>query len=73
MEDYILYTGEIEGKYREVQIYPVASVPNKFVIHWDMFEVGSILKLEGQWHTNTPELQTVVKELGTFIDSKKSI
>jgi hypothetical protein len=69
MEEYILYTGEIEGKYREVQIYPNLSVQNEYLIHWDGFEVGTIKKMDGKWFTGTLDLISVVNEIGIFIDA----
>lgn len=72
MEDYILYKGEIEGKYREVQIYPIISIPNQYLVHWDGFEVGTIIKIDNKWFTNTVELMNVVNELGEFIDSNSA-
>jgi len=68
MEEYILYTGQIEGKYREVQIYPNLSIPDEYMVHWDGFEVGTIKKMDNKWFTKTAELVTVVNELGAFLD-----
>ncbi|CAM4304473.1 hypothetical protein SAMN06265348_110282 [Pedobacter westerhofensis] len=68
MEKYILYTGEIEGKYREIQIYPLNYSNYEYLIHWDGFEVGVIKKIDSKWYTETEELSSVLNELGSFID-----
>ena len=70
MEKYILYNGSIDGTYREVQIYPVDSVPGKYLIHWDGFEVGVIMKFEDKWYTSSVPLIGVVNELGLYIDQQ---
>lgn len=70
MEEYILFTGEIQGKYREVEIYPIANEPNEFLVHWDGVKLGSINKMNNKWFTKSEPLVEVVEELGEFIDSK---
>jgi hypothetical protein len=70
MEEYILFAGEIQGQYREVEIYPIANEPNEFLVHWDGVKMGSIHKMDNQWHTKSQPLKEVVQELGRFIDSK---
>jgi hypothetical protein len=70
MENYILTNTEIEGAFRQVNIYPMAEVDGAYLIHWDGFEVGTIKKSDDKWHTDTIELMEAVNELGAFIDSK---
>ena len=71
MEEYILYTGKINGIYREVRIYPVSStIPNQYSIHWDGFEFGMINKIDNEWFTNSFPLVNVLEELGRHLDKK---
>jgi len=70
MEDYILFTGTIEG-HKEIRIYPLQDSPGVYLIHWDGYELGTIKKMDNKWFTNTPELFAVTNEIGAFIDSKK--
>lgn len=70
MEEYILFSGEIQGKYRDVEIYPIANDPNEFLIHWDGVKMGTIKKMGEKWETKAAPLVEVVEELGRFIDTK---
>lgn len=70
MDDYILFTGTIEG-HREVRIYPLQSTPDVYLIHWDGYELGTIKKIDNKWYTDKPELLDVTNELGAFIDCKR--
>jgi len=70
MEQFILYKGEIQGRYKEVQIYPLPDVKNVFLVHWDGFEIGKIKKKDGKWITKSADLIPVVKELGALIDAR---
>jgi len=72
MEKYILYNSTIDGIYREVQIYPVDSVPGEYLVHWDGFEAGMIMKFEDKWYTSSVPLIGVVNELGLYIDQQTS-
>ncbi|CAM4373736.1 hypothetical protein SAMN06265348_113219 [Pedobacter westerhofensis] len=69
MEKYTLYKTEIEGRYREIEIYPKSSSVNEYLIHWDGFEVGTIQKRDEKWFTNSVDLLPVVNEIGEFIDA----
>jgi len=71
MEDYILFTGKIDGVYREVQIYPVLSSPDQYLVHWDGFEIGLIMKMDDKWYTNSLPLISVTNEIGAHIDHKQ--
>lgn len=71
MKDYILFSGELQGRFREVEIYPVPDSQNKFLVHWDGFEVGMIRKKDQEWHTDNDQLTDFVDELGSFIDHLK--
>jgi len=68
MEKYILFKGEIEGKYREIQIYPMNYSRHEFLIHWDGFEIGVIKKIDQLWYSEIEQLIPVVAEIGKFID-----
>ena len=70
MEDYILYTGSIEG-HKEIRIYPLQAVSDVYLIHWDGYELGTIRKIDNKWFTSTPELLGVANEIGAFIDSRQ--
>jgi hypothetical protein len=70
MDKYILYTGLIDGQYKNVEIYPVESADDKYLIHWDGFEVGSIMKVGIKWYSNSVPLINVVNELGIYIDEQ---
>ena len=70
MDKYILYTGMIDGKYRNVEIYPIESITDKYLIHWDGFEVGTIMKIDYKWYSNSVPLLNVVNELGVYIDQQ---
>jgi hypothetical protein len=70
MDEYILYTGMIDGQYKNVEIYPVGSVDGKYLIHWDGFEVGAIMKIGLKWYSNSVPLMNVVNELGVYIDEQ---
>jgi len=71
MDKYILYTGLIDGQYKNVEIYPIESIPNTYLIHWDGFEVGKINKMDSKWYSNSIPLINVVNELGLYIDQQK--
>ena len=71
MEEYMLYTGTIDGLYREVRIFPVVSSPNQYLIHWDGYEVGRIMKVGDKWYTSSVALVNVINELGVHIDQQK--
>ncbi|CAM4372451.1 hypothetical protein SAMN06265348_113200 [Pedobacter westerhofensis] len=69
MEKYTLYKSEIEGRYKEIEIYPKSSPVNEYLMYWDGFEVGTIQKRGKKWFTNSVDLIPVVNEIGTFIDA----
>ena len=71
MEHYV-FEGEIQGKFRSIQIYPMAQAPNRYLVHWDGFQVGTVAKTEGTWHTDDSALVDFVPELGTFIDEHEA-
>jgi len=64
------FTGEIQGEYRQIEIYPMLSLSNHYLIHWDGFEVGVIKKVNGKWHSDHEALADYVEELGGFIDRR---
>jgi hypothetical protein len=68
MEEYILFKGEIKGKYREIQIYPFDYSKHEFLIHWDGFEIGVIKKIDQIWYAEVDDIKPVVAEIGKFID-----
>jgi len=68
MENYVLFSGKIKGKYRDIQIYPMMHLAKHYLIHWDGFEIGVIKKANDQWQTDNDQLSHVVDELGAFID-----
>ena len=65
------FSGEIQGKYRDIEIYPLSDVKDKYLIHWDGFEVGVISKSSGKWHTDHEELADYTEELGDFIQARE--
>ncbi|SEB05099.1 hypothetical protein [Pedobacter hartonius] len=69
MENYE-FTGEIQGEYRQIKIYPMLCLSNHYLIHWDGFEVGVIKKVNGKWHSDNEALSDYVEELGSFIDKE---
>jgi hypothetical protein len=69
MEEYILFKGEIQGRYREIEIYPFDYSSQEYLIHWDGFEIGIIKKIDQTWYSEADELKPVVAEIGIFIDS----
>jgi hypothetical protein len=71
MEEFILFTTNIEGICREVRIYPVISSPNQYLIHWDGFEIGMIKKMDDKWYTSSVPLLDVVNQIGAFIEKKR--
>ena len=71
MEKYIIFTGKIDGTYRDVQIYPVISSPDQYFVHWDGFEIGMIKKMDEEWYTNSVPLIDVVNEIGSYLDKKQ--
>jgi hypothetical protein len=66
------FNGEIKGKYRDIQIYPMLSLSNHYLVHWDGFEIGVIKKINGKWHSDHEELTDYTEELGTFIERKEA-
>lgn len=68
MKTYKLCKGEIEGNYREIQIFPLNPELDRYLIHWDGFEIGVISTIDSRWLTETEQLKPVVNELGSFID-----
>ena len=71
MEHY-LFEGEIQGKYRAIEVYPMSQMPDRYLIHWDGFQVGTIARMEGTWHTDDEALVDFVPELGTFIEEHEA-
>lgn len=66
------FTGEIQGRYRQIEISPIEHLSNHYLIHWDGFEVGVIKKEHGKWQTDHEALVDFKEELGDFIENKKS-
>ncbi|CAM3951328.1 hypothetical protein SAMN06265348_104119 [Pedobacter westerhofensis] len=66
------FSGEIQGRYRQIEISPIAQLTNHYLIHWDGFEVGVIKKEKGKWHTDHEALVDFKEELGDFIENRKS-
>ena len=73
MDKYILYAGLIDGKYKNVETYPVETFPNTYLIRWDGFEVGRINKMGLKWYSNSVPLINVVNELGIYIDQQDGL
>ncbi|MET1055519.1 MAG: hypothetical protein ABWY16_09440 [Pedobacter sp.] len=65
------FTGEIQGKYRQIEISPIASLRSHYLIHWDGFEVGVIKRENGRWHTDHEALIGFTDQLGNFIEQKE--
>jgi hypothetical protein len=65
------FTGEIQGKYRQIEISPIESLRCHYLIHWDGFEVGVIKKENGKWHTDHEALIDYKEELGDFIEERE--
>lgn len=65
------FSGEIQGKYRQIEIYPLSDSKQAYLIHWDGFEVGVISKNSGKWHTDHEALVDYTEELGEFIEVRE--
>jgi hypothetical protein len=65
------FSGEIQGKYRQIEISAITNLTNHYLIHWDGFEVGVIKKENGKWRTDHDALRDYTEELGGFIQARE--
>jgi hypothetical protein len=68
MDEHIHFSGLVQGKYHDIQIYPVAEQANNYSIHWYGFKAGIIKKSDDQWYTEDPNISELATDIGNFID-----